>query len=363
MFVFIINDFLQVNFFQFINVIYALLILLLLLIIFISAYTIYKRRIEFYKKVWLHNIQPLISDSIFAQEEDEQVKINLKMQMLFKKSIFRQYVIDEIIHIKKNLTGSSTINIKKLYERLTLNADSFKKLSSFKWHIRAKGIQELAMMEQVVYEKEIFSLTSNPNELVRNEAQCAMISFYGFSGLRFLAEIKYPMSQWQQIQLLNKLNEIRPDNFDAVKDWLLSENESVVIFSLKLATYYNCYGLYNNIINCLQNAGSVVKLVALDYLIKMPQADTADLILNHYPSENKVYKLTVIHALKNIGNESHIPFLLKKLHDKNDDIKAAAAKSLSYLHPSGAAFLQAHLFADENPWKAIFLQITNDRAA
>ena len=177
----------------------------------------------------------IISQSIFYKdEEDESVDINYKMEMLLQNPTFKNCAINELVQAKKNLSGFSTLNLKKLYEILDLNFTSFKKIKSIKWHIKAKGIQELGTMEQKKYVKQIFRLTNDENEFVRNEAQCALVSFYGFAGLRFLNVTAYPISQWQQIQLLNKLHGIKPDNFDGIKKWMQSDNEFVIIFSLNI---------------------------------------------------------------------------------------------------------------------------------
>ena len=51
------------------------------------------------------------------------------------------------------------------------------------------------------------------------------------------------------------------------------------------------------------------------------------------------------------------------MNNKDNDIKAAASKSLAYLHPSDDAFLQTSSFANKYPWKIIFQQIKNEYAA
>lgn len=337
---------------------------LVLLSVFIIGCTIYKRNIEASKNKWRQSIAEIISQAIFfADNDDEPVEITYKIEMLLQKSAFRDCIINELIRAKKNISGACTVNLKKLYEILELDRDALKKLESSKWHIKAKGIQELEMMEQMQYVKQIFRLTNNENEFVRNQAQCALVAFYGFSGLRFLNVTATPISQWQQIQLLNKLNDVKPTNFEIIKKWLQSTNESVVVFSLKLATFYNCYTVHSNVIACLKRPVLLVKLNALEYLKKMPQDTTASQIVMHYSFDNKIYRLAIIDVLKEIGSEQQITFLLPLLNDTDDDIKAAAAKSLSYLHPSGTAFLQTWLLADQNPWKAIFLHIHKERAA
>lgn len=218
-------------------------------------------------------------------------------------------------------------------------------------------------MGQVKYVKEIFKLTNNTNELVRNEAQCALINFYGLPGLRFLNVTVYPISQLQQIQLLNILYLLKAGVFYPLIKWLSSTNESVIEFALKLATFYNSYEVYDHVLKCLQHDNLQIKLNALEYLKNMPREDTALRIIDTYSFENKIYKLAVLDALQCIGSDNHISFLQHLLQDNDNDIKVAAAKSTSKLHPNGAAFLQTHSFAETNPWKKIFCQINTDLAA
>ena len=349
--------------YSFMSILYVFLILLAFLFILIISFTINKKRIEYHEKLWYQTIAGLLSEAIFLDTEEVCVEVNKNIQKLLQKTAFKNCLLNELVNAKINLTGVSGQNLKKLYEQLKLDKVSCRKLNNSKGHIKAKGAQELAIMEQVKYVKEIFRLTNSPNELVRNEAQCALVGFYGFLGLRFLNVATYPISQWQQIQLLNKLNKITATNFEPIKKWLQSSNESIVIFALKLAAYYNCNNMHAQVENCMQSCSPQVKLYALKYLKKIPDVNSADQIINHYFSADNTYKLAVIDALITIGTEKQIPFILSQLQNIDDEIKSAAATCLSQLHPSGAAFLQTHYFADVNPWKAIFLQIKNNRAA
>lgn len=326
------------------------------------VFFIYKIRIAAKKKSWEDHVASLVSTALFDSEEECSVLIDKNRKRL-QNPMFRQYLINELILTRKNISGSSAGHLIKLYEHLELNNDSLKKLHHKKLHIKAKGVRELAVMEQKKYVKEIFRLTNNKSELVRNESQCALVSFYGFAGLRFLGVTTYPLSEWQQIQLLNKLNDVKPQNFDVIKKWLQSPNESVVNFSLRLATFYNRFDVYPDVMDCLSNSSLQVKLNTLNYLKKIPRDDTAEKLVDNYSYENKSYKLAVINALNDIGNDEQINFLIKQLQDADDDIKLAAAISLSHLHPLGPTFFKTFLFADKDPWKTIFLQIENEHAA
>jgi hypothetical protein len=355
--------FLDLNTSPFIGLFYFFICLMVLVFTFIVFFSFYKRKLEKKEKIWQEIVSSVISQIIFFENDGQSpMEINVDEKLL-QNSAFRQYFLNEIIHVKKNLFGEPVSNLKKLYETLQFDKDSLKKIHSKKWYIKAKGIQELAIMEQVQYVKEIFRLTNNSNELVRNEAQCALVNFYGFKGFRFLNVIMYPISQWQQIQLLNYLHDAKTTDSRQLKKWLGSKNESVVTLALRLAAFYNSFQVYDEVIKCLQHPNQQIKLNALRYLEKITVDDTAEQIIICYNSSDRIVKLTILSALEQIGSEKQIPFLLKQLHDNDDTIKVAAAKTLSSLHPSGAAFLHTHLFADEYPWKAIFSQIENERAA
>lgn len=353
-----------INGYPLVTIMFVFLSLLCGLLASTLIFTLYKRRIDKIKKSWENEIAVLIMKAILYTEDDGDLKnIWSKSESLLQNNRFRQEVINEILLARKEVSGVSAANLKVVYETLGFNHDSYRKLKNKKWHIKAKGAQELAIMEQKKYVKEIFRFTNHHNMYVRNEAQCALVNFYGFLGLRFLNVTVHQISEWQQIQLLNKLNGVTPKNFEMLKKWLNSSNDSVVVFALKLCTFYHRYELYENVIACLLKTYVDVKLNVLTYMRNHFREDTASLLIDDYGFDNKTYQLAIIDTIAEIATEDQIPFLLKQLHHKDDDIKTAAAKALSMIHPSGSSFLQTHLFANENPWKSIFLQIQNDRAA
>ncbi len=348
---------------ELVGIIYLFLILLILLFTFIFSFTILQVRKDSNRTNWHLHIANIVSEIIFRDDEDSSFKPDPPVMALLQNESFRQCLINEIINTQKSLSGNSTTNLKKFYETLQLDIDSAKKIKSSKWHLKAKGVNELAMMGQAKYVKEIFRLTNHPNVLVRNEAQCALINFYEFAGLRFLNVTTYQISQWQQIQLLDKLKSVHPKNLAPIKKWLRSGNESIVVFAIKLASFFKCYDVYDDVINCLQHDRMEIKLQAIEYLKKIPGENTSEVLMNNYIYDHKIHRLSIIDALKNIGNDQQVPFLLHQLNDVDDDIKAASAKSLAEIHPLGISFLQSHALADQDPWKAIFLQLKNDYAA
>ena len=347
----------------FAHIIYFFVSLLVILFIVIVIYSVYAKRRGNNKKRWEDGMTDLLNEAIFAEDENELVFLDATTKKLLTNTHYRQCLIDEIIKTRKVLSGSSCGALKNLYEQLALNKDSFQKISHLGWQKKAKGIQELSSMEQGKYVKDIFRLTVHENETVRNEAQCGLVSYYGFLGLRFLNVTVHPISEWQQIQLLHKLNAAKIPNAAMLKRWLSAEMESVVIFSLKLASFYNNFEVYDEAIKCLSHESVKVKLQVLEYLKKIQVDDTAEMIINEYVNDNKIFRLAVIDTLKYVGDIKEVPFLLLQLQDKDNDIKAAAAKTLMVLHPNDNVFLQTHSYAGILPWKRIFKQVKNELAA
>lgn len=354
----------MIEFYLFTTIIYVFLILLLLLCVLILGFTIYRKKTDLNNNAWRNGVGVAIVGVLFSEEVDDGIKaLNYEFERRRDSSGYKNYVVNELIKAKGDFSGSSGSDLILLYERLNLDRYSFGKLHKLRWHIKAKGIQELGTMQQLKYRKEIFWLANDKHELVRNEAQCAMVSFFGWTGLSFLHVIEHQMSQWHQVQLLNKLNGVKPEDLGDLKTWMESSNDSVVVFAIKLATLYNCPEVYQNVVNCLQSPNHQAKISALEYLRRMPQEDTTDRLISNYYSEDTDYRLTVIDVLKDIGSEKEVQFLITELDDWNNNVKAAAAHSISVLHPLGNSFFKTYLFADTKPWKEIFLQITNNRIA
>ena len=342
----------------FYNIIYSLILLLCALFVVILIYVFIKNQHAKERAKWHQLISDLISKALFDEQPDLAFVGRMGKLALHRR--FRTCLLHEIIQTKKQLAGDAGARLKKLYELFKLNKDSDVKLNSLRWHIKAKGIQELSLMQQTCHVKRIFRLTNYKNELVRNEAQCGLINFYGFRGLRFLNVMVHTLSQWQQIQLLNKLNGALPEDMSTINKWLKSRNESVVEFALKLATHYNYTEVYDDVISCLKLSGQQVRIQAINYLKKMPTSETGDMILQDYQLQSRQTRLFILDALKEIGNENHVPFLIGQLHESDEEVLSEILATLLILNPPGS--LQSSIL-NLNPQPSLVHRFNNEHAA
>lgn len=239
---------------------------LLLLTVLLSALTFWisYRREKFRNK--RQQLAALISATIttylLSAENERGEVVAADTHLLMQQKFNRGVMANALVTARKSVSGKAGQAVIHLYEQLGLPADAAKRLRSRQWHIRAGAVQELSIMQQKTYWKQIYKLTNHANEHLRREAQAGVVRLLGFSGLRFLRVTTHYLTEWQQINLLHLLRDIPVHDFQGMDRWLLSQNPSVIVFTLKLATKFRRYELINEITTCLQHTFPAVRMQA-----------------------------------------------------------------------------------------------------
>ncbi|MEE4213693.1 MAG: hypothetical protein V2I34_01430, partial [Bacteroidales bacterium] len=141
--------------------------LVLLLIILLN-----RRRMERREKLYqylLENYQQLILDYLYG--EDDIGMFN----KIASNSYRRQVLIDQMKDVAANLKGDSWNTLRALYIELGLANDSVNKAYARRWHLKIKGFRELAFMNIKDANDEIFKCLNSRNEILRMEAQIALV--------------------------------------------------------------------------------------------------------------------------------------------------------------------------------------------
>jgi hypothetical protein len=305
-----------------------------------------------------------ISKILLTENENEAeatyFDVPLKFQEHFKNSAKREFTVNQLIDIKKNLTGKVINNIIHLYGHLGFKRDSIKKMKSNIWYKKVKGINELFMMEQNDMLDSISKYTNSHNEYVRAEAQTAMIHFHGFEGLSFLDEITHPISEWEQLKLLEQLKNkdcIEMPNF---APWLKSSNNTVMIFALKLAFVYQQYEVHDEVVECLKHDDEKVRVQAVRTLCRIAREDTASILANHYSKEHFTNRQNILNCLLTIASDNEKDFLVSELNDQNDFLKTAAARVLAKCCTNGLGILVNKARQQPYPYQNIYFHIKSE---
>ena len=307
----------------------------------------------------------LVRNAIFYDNNAQKtaIPITLRTSKMLSNSNFRSILVKELLSAKKNISGTSAVNLENLYNQLNLDKYASKKLKDRRWHIKAKAIQELGIMGQKQYLNIIYRATNSKNELVRMEAQTTIVKMFGFEGLRFLDVVSYQITEWQQIQLMQELSRVSADNFSGIEKWLESNNQSVVIFALKLARNYHRFELYKQVIDLLYHKNELVRFEAIHTLAKIYTVDTSKILIDSYLQETLKNKIAIIKTLQLIGFDDDIPELINFLEHENDnELKRHIVRTIAKISPSGLKNISILLQNEQYPLDQIIKQIEGEFA-
>ncbi|MCW3111896.1 MAG: repeat protein [Segetibacter sp.] len=332
------------------------------LVVAIFTYMAIKNRREVFKKRLDGSLRTLLIREILTEDSfTDNINSSLTFSEILKKQLQkksnRQFVINEIINGRKNIKGRFGDNFLRLYLKLRLDQDSSTKLKSKNWNNVAKGIQELAIMEQHHKMPEIFNEINSSNEHVRMEAQTALVHLSGFGGLWFLNVLNYPISEWQQMRLISMLSSSPVSDIPDLHLLLSSPNESLVIFTLRLIGQFQQRSMHNEVVKCLRYKSEKVRFVALRCLKEIYNQHTANIFIRRFANETRRNKITIVKIIGEIGNEEHTDFLLEVLALYDDTLKITAARALSNMGNNAGYLLEEYCITHGDPYSKIFLHV------
>lgn len=241
-----------------------------------------------------------------------------------------QFLIRLMIRTQRTILGSNFTKLQTLYAQIPPYGVSIKKISSWSWYRKARGIRELYEMNQSQYLDEIFKYRDDKNIYVRREAQIALVVFLGWESLRFLPYLKRNLTLWQQIKIVEKLYDLYPK---PELKWLHRAYKTEKLFGKKLLMRiirkyllhaevgyiidhlnHEDYEVRETAIYCIRTFA--VRSATMDYIKKLyediPNATQQGQLLN-YIFEN---------------SDIDLDFYLKQLYSTNDDLKLSVAEIL-----------------------------------
>jgi hypothetical protein len=356
-------------------VVFAILIVLLFLYILIYQGVLRARQKQLDR--WSALADKVIYKVIFHEKDDPNnyqgeelfdivsrtvVKISPVITKYLKNKNFRKILTQKLISVKLNMSGIASDNLTRLFRQLELDNHILEMLNSSSWSKIASAIQQIGIMELDEYKARLFEFVDNKRGLIRVEAQNAILKFYKFEGLRFLDNATYPITEWQQIKLLNQLADLPTENFTGIDVWLDSQNDTIVLFALKLVKNYHRFELYDKVVACLKHKNSTVRKQAIIVLKFLPSERSAALLIDIYFTETSNNQLAILHTLASIGSENEIQFLVALLSDDVNAVKIASAKALALLGQAGIEAIQSHIAVKEYPLAQILAQIKEEAA-
>jgi len=285
--------------------------LVLLIVILLN-----RRRMEKEAKLrqyLLEQYQSLIIDYLFGNSGPDAFR------KIASDDYRRQVLIDQMIDVSVNLKGDSREKLTKLYNDLELDRDSMARARSRRWHKKIKGFRELAFMGIREGNEEMLNSLNSKNEILRMEAQIALVRLSNNDHFEFLSHLRRPFSLWEQITLHDLIiqHELPVPDFQR---WLSSENPSVVMFALRMIREFKQKEAESEMKKVMLHRDPRVSKLAIEVAGDLDMRSSLDTMKRMYKFQEYNNCLEIVKSMGKMPDSSMLGFL-KLVLDKEDDVQ------------------------------------------
>ena len=261
----------------------------------------------------LENYQQLIINYLYGEADTEMFR------QIASNTYNRQVLIDQMKDVSVNLKGDSWEKLRSLYLDLGLDYDSVRKAHARRWHIKVKGFRELAFMNIKEANEEIYKCLNSHNEILRMEAQIALVRLSDDNPFEFLYHLQRPFSLWEQITL-HELIVMHSIEVPLFSKWINSPNDSVVMFALRMIREFNQTETEGEVRKALEHPNEEIRELAIQVAGDLKMETTRGLMKRMYKNEDYTNSLEILRSLGKMPDESFLGFL-KLVLDKEDDVQ------------------------------------------
>ena len=318
------------------GVIFILVFTSFILLIGILISRTYKNRIEKKTNKLRDKYQTQLVELVF---EPENAVGQPKYKTLIGKyngrklsKLERRTLIENIIEMHQGVTGTSAEILEHFYRDCNMVDFAVEDIKKGAWWIKARAFRELSELRVREKFKLVLNYVDHDNKILRSEAQYAAVQLGGARSLTFVEELTQPISEWDQLVLLEKLEKFIPEELPDVSSWLDSQNDSVVIFACKIITQFRMFKVAPKLLGLLNNANALVATRGIDCMVSLDFMEACPTLRRFYPNANKDVQLAILDALAKLGDSSNLGFFRDEIEQKNDfDIAMHAAMALRNL--------------------------------
>jgi hypothetical protein len=303
--------------------------------------------------------QSLLVDFLFATDNASNVPSEIKK--IASSSYNRKMLIDQMIDLSINLSGETKEKLRGLFFALKLERDSIRKVYSRKWHIKVKGFRELAFMDIVEANDQIIRCLKSKNDIIRMEAQLAMVRLSHSDSFGFLDHLEKPFTLWEQLTVYETImyHNLPVPHFDR---WLFSKNKTVVLFALRMIDIFKQRETYPNLFWMLVNEDPEIRNLTIRTIGNLKIKEASPHLKRLYKNETYRNCLAIVQAIAKFPNERVLNFL-KLVIDKEEDVQLQieAAMAINNMGDVGRAELQKLMNSDYKNYQIIIKHVLDKR--
>lgn len=335
----------------------SMLIILMVILIHRSRMESVEKR----KQVLREKYQGLLVDFLFSTDNANKVPADIKK---IASSFFnRRILIDQMIDLSINLSGETKDKLRNLFFTLKLERDSIRKVYSRKWHVKVKGFHELAFMDIVEANDQIIRCLQSKNDIIRMEAQLAMVRLGHGDAFGFLDHLNKPFTLWEQLTVYETImfHNLPIPKFDR---WLYSKNKTVVQFALRMIDIFKQTETYTNLFWMLVNEDQEIRNLTIKTIGNLKIKDALPHLKRLYKNETYQNCLAIVQAIAKMPDKKVLHFL-ELVIDKEEDVQLQieAAFAINNMGEIGRNALEKMMNSDYKNYQIIIKHVLDKRIA
>lgn len=281
-------------------IILIIIVMMIIVLIITLIYRTRRKRITKRDQAASQQYQDAVTEYLFDEKAEQPATLR-QADSPQKK----QVLIDEIMQLYANLSGEIANRLRELYIDLGLDNESVQKTKSPQWHIRAKGFRELAQMNIKTVNDEIERCLNSPNDVLRMEAQLALVRLNYDDPFSFLDKLEKPFTSWEQLHVFEMMKRYQIETPDFTR-WINSSNLTVVLFSIRMIRAFKQVGAYERLLPFLTHADNELREEVILTLGDLQNPDVLPVLKERYINESEQNKVLILKSMAKLPDESNI---------------------------------------------------------
>jgi HEAT repeat protein len=186
---------------------------------------------------------------------------------------------------------------------------------------------------------QILKSLNSHNEILRMEAQIAMVRLSDGNPYEFLHMLKKPLSLWEQVTL-HELQIQHNLDVPEFKQWFTSDNITVVMFALEMVAWYKQKDAGKDLISLFEHENEQVRNTAYRVSGEIKLEEALPLLVIKYPEESFKNKLEILRTFARLPDEQYLQFLKSVLDTEEDvQLQIQATKAMENTDEPGISLL------------------------
>lgn len=249
---------------------FILLALTLMVTIFVSR--IWKSRRQKQSETIRERAQgilnTLIVNETFGSQTESSFNYRIRelQEMAGSSSFNNNVIIQLLLQMRKNLSGSSSSLLLKVYQDLHLEKYSLRKLRGITWKEQALGIRELTEMQHHASAPRIAKFLRSRNSILREESFMAMVRLESEKPFWFLDGYTDEITPWMKLNIHSYLQKQDARKLPDFSKWFDHHNNSVKLFSIAMSAQFRQTASSARLADMARDNSADVAIAAIDTL-------------------------------------------------------------------------------------------------